>query len=291
MRNPNTDFAMCPAAPALRPYIAYYAGFRAHGLTPSVHSGLPSRHVGLVISLAEPIEIVRMPDARQPPAAFTALVSGFQTGPTTLSYGSRRDGVFIHLTPPGVRAVLGVASAELSSRVIDFSSIWGRAAGCVVERLMASPTWRQRFAILDQVFLRALKPSTPPGELKWAWKRLAQTHGSIPIHQLAGETGWSRQHLRERFRAELGVTPKNAARIFRFEHAVRLIKQRPSLAQLAAACGFHDQAHMTLEWNALAGCTPKAWIANELPFFQYSEPAGGDDWVGEPDDIESQHRT
>ena len=39
-----------------------------------------------------------------------------------------------------------------------------------------------------------------------------------------------------------------------------------SLAQLAAEYGFHDQAHMTLEWNLLAGCTPKVWIARELSY-------------------------
>jgi AraC-like DNA-binding protein len=101
----------------------------------------------------------------------------------------------------------------------------------------------------------------------------------VPVHQLAKEIGWSRQHFRERFHGALGITPKTAARIFRFERAVRLMKEkRSSLAHVAADCGYHDQAHMTLEWNAFAGCTPKVWIDRELPFFQYSEPEGGDDW-------------
>jgi hypothetical protein len=34
---------------------------------------------------------------------------------------------------------------------------------------------------------------------------------------------------------------------------------------------------MTLEWNALAGCTPGSWIASELPFLQDYELAGHDD--------------
>src|SRR2546421_12626213 len=105
MRSADPNFAVCSPAPPLRPYIAHYIGFRAQGLAPSTHSGLPSRHVGLIISLAKPIDIVRMPDAGQRPAAFTALVSGLQVGPTTVSYGHTRDGLFVHLTPPGVRAV------------------------------------------------------------------------------------------------------------------------------------------------------------------------------------------
>jgi len=41
--------------------------------------------------------------------------------------------------------------------------------------------------------------------------------------------------------------------------------------------GRYDQAHMTREWNALAGCTPGIWIARELPFIQDYELSGRDD--------------
>jgi len=34
---------------------------------------------------------------------------------------------------------------------------------------------------------------------------------------------------------------------------------------------------MSREWRALAGSTPKAWIARELPFLQDYEVARGDD--------------
>jgi AraC-like DNA-binding protein len=52
------------------------------------------------------------------------------------------------------------------------------------------------------------------------------------------------------------------------------MSERPSLAPVAAACGYHDQAHLTRDWNHLAGCTPGAGITNELPFLQDHEFAG-----------------
>ncbi len=36
----------------------------------------------------------------------------------------------------------------------------------------------------------------------------------------------------------------------------------------AQTCGYFDQAHLPNEFNALAGCTPGTWIAEELPFRQ-----------------------
>ncbi len=265
-------------ARALRPFISHYAGFRAQGLPPCTHTPLPSRHVDLIISLAGPIEVIGMPSTAQRPAAFAALVSGLQDAPASVRQGGDLDGIHCFLKPHGVRAVLGVPSRELTSRVVHLSDIWGRAGGELIERLMHARSWQQRFFLLDQAFLRALKPISPSSALAWAWRRLAETHGCIQVHQLARELAVSRRHFGERFHLEFGVAPKTAARIFRFEHACRLIvDERPSLADVAFACGFHDQAHLTREWNALAGCAPGVWIANELPNLQDYELAGGDD--------------
>jgi AraC-like DNA-binding protein len=166
-----------------------------------------------------------------------------------------------------------VSSTELAGRVIDLRDASPRLAGELLERLSAATTWERRFRVLDEVFLESLRPVIVTRELSWAWGRLMQCHGLIRVSQVADEIGWSRQHFRERFHAAFGVPPKTAARIFRFERALRLMKaQRSGLAEVAAAAGYHDQAHMTLEWKEMAGCTPKAWIRNELPFFQYSTP-------------------
>jgi AraC-like DNA-binding protein len=283
MSSQHSGQAVCLPTPALRPFIARYAGFCASGLPPGTHAGLPSRHVDLIISLGRPIDIVRIPNTSQRPAqdaaAFTALVGGLKNAPVTVRQDGNPHGLHLFLTPLGVRAILGVASVELASQVVDLSDLWGRAAGNLIERLMSAVTWRQCFAILDEEFVRALVPIATPREITWAWRTLAQAHGCISIEGLARDLGWSRRHFSERFRTELGVTPKTAARIFRFERACWLIKsERPSLAQAAFACGYHDQAHMTLEWNALAGCTPKSWIAKELPILQDYELAASDDY-------------
>ena len=270
--------AVCLPAPALRPFISHYAGVRAQGLLPRTHAGLPSRHVDLIISLAGPIEVIRMPSTLQAPAALAAFVSGLQDAPAFVRQGGNLDILHLFLKPHGVRAILGVPSRELTSRVVHLSDIWGRAAGELIERLMNARGWQQRFSLLDGAFLRAMQPIGPARALAWAWRRLAETHGGIQVHQLARELAISRRHFTELFHAEFGVAPKTAARIFRFERACRLIvDERPSLAQVAVECGFHDQAHMTREWSSLAGCAPRIWIANELPNLQDYELTAGDD--------------
>jgi AraC-like DNA-binding protein len=280
-----SDTAVSSPAPRLRPFITRYAGFRASGVPPGTHAGLPSSDVDLIVSLSRPIDVVQMPNATQRPSAFTAFVCGLQDAPALVRQSGEVFGLHVFIKPLGVRAILGVASAEISSLVVNLSDIWGSRAGELMEMLLTADTWRQRFAILDRAFLSKLHPTDPPSEIAWAWRRLAKAHGTVPVQRLADEIGWSRQHFRDRFRNAIGVTPKSAARVFRFQRACRFIKeQRPSLAEVAATCGYFDQAHMTREWHALAGSSPRTWIANELPFIQDYEIGGCDN---EPDDIRS----
>jgi len=278
MGNPIPDTAVSLPVPAIRPFVSQYAGFRVSGLPPGVHCGPPSSDVDLIISLGRPIDVVQMPNSTQQPSAFNALVSGLQNAPAMVLQGSDAFGLHVFIKPLGVRAILGVASAEISSLVVNLSDIWGNCTGELIDILLAADTWRQRFSILDRAFISKLKPTTPRPEIAWAWRRLRTTHGAVPIQRLSDEIGWSRRHFSGCFRDAIGVTPKSAARVFRFQRACRLIKdQRPRLAHVAALCGYFDQAHMTREWTALAGCPPREWIARELPFLQDYEIGGGNE--------------
>src|SRR5690606_38876171 len=132
----------------------------------------------------------------------------------------------------------------------------GRAAVELTDRLHGAPGWAERFAALDDVLERALRPVRPPRpELVHALDRLQVTAGTVGVAALAREVGWSRRHLSEQFRREYGLTPKVLARVLRFERAQAMVKRpdRPPLAQVAALCGYADQAHMTHDWVDFAG--------------------------------------
>lgn len=264
--------------PVLRVFVSHYAGFFARDLPPGTHAGLPSRHVHLIISLGAPVEILRMPNSVQRPARFSAFVCGLQDAPALVRRERSIELLHVFVEPVGARALLGASGTELASRVFALSELWGRRrANELVERLRDTLSWQRRFEVLDDIFVRRLGPVERSERLLRSWQDLA-ANDRMPIDELARRIGWSRQHLAAAFRLEFGVTPGTARRIFRFEHACRLIKRgRARLADVAAACGYHDQAHMTHEWKALAGCAPRRWIADELPFLEDYELAGGDD--------------
>ena len=113
-------------------------------------------------------------------------------------------------------------------------------------------------------------PGVAP-EVSFAWRRLLRAGGALRVSDLAAETGWSGRHLTSRFRTEIGLTPKAAARVIRFHRARHLLVREATaggngyrLADLAAACGYFDQAHLAREFRSLAGCPPSQWLAEEF---------------------------
>jgi AraC-like DNA-binding protein len=264
----------------LRPLIARYIGYAQDGVTLDVHRGLPSRHVTFLISLDQPIRVTGMPMAGQAPVTAQGLVGGLHVGPALIAQDRRQSGIHVELDPLGTQALLGVSAAELSGQVVGLEQLGSPALAELPERLADVTDWQERFDLLDRVLAKVVaeRAATAP-EVGWAWRRLRHADGHLRIATLADEVGWSRRHLGERFRAEVGLTPKQAARVLRFEQASRAIRGggRIDLAELALDCGYYDQAHLSNEWRAMAGCSPRTWIAEELPFLQDEDVSDGED--------------
>jgi AraC-like DNA-binding protein len=265
----------------LRPLVARYSGYRYEGLPPGTHHGLPSPYLTVVISLGKPTRTAVRPDRREAPVDFAALAGGLHTRAALIEHDGDQYGVQLSLTPDGARSLFGMPAGELGGMVVPLDGLLPTPAGELIERLSEAPTWMARFAILDEVLTRhAGRRAGPPDELRHAWELLTSRDGQVRIDDLAREVGWSRRHLGDRFTAEYGLTPKEAARVMRFEHSTRLLRRtdRPALAEVAARCGFYDQAHLAREWNDFIGCPPSAWLTgDDLPFIQDDEamPAAG----------------
>jgi AraC-like DNA-binding protein len=262
-----------PAA-GLRSFVAGYTGYRQTGLDPAVHRGLPSPYLTLIFTLDEPLVITRHPDPGQPPGSYDTLIGGLHTSPALITHQGRQSGLQVALSPLGARALLGVPAGELASLDLEGTDVLGGLAAQIQQRLLSCPTWPERFTVLDDLLLARLGAdggrTEVSAEIEYAWRLLLRSGGRASVQRLATETGWSDRHLRTQFRAEIGLAPKAAARVVRFDRAKRLLLGHartggpPRLAELAAGSGYYDQAHLDREFGALAGCPPTAWLATEF---------------------------
>ena len=291
--------------PALRPLVAWYSGYRQAGLSPARHRGLPSPYLTLIVTLDDPLTVAAHPDPRQPASQHAILVGGLHSTPALITHEGRQSGIQLQVTPAGARALLGIPAGQLAGLDLEADDVLGAFAAELHDRVRAAAGWAERFTVLDELLTRRAygvrvagagpasraQPVGPGGrmgagraphpEVAHAWRALLSSRGTVPIADLASQTGWTSRHLGARFRDEFGLSPKTAARVIRFDRARRLLQQRvaggaaPALAELAAGGGFFDQAHLAREFRELAGCAPSRWLAEEFRNVQAAAPGRG----------------
>lgn len=216
----------------------------------------------LVVDLTEGEGLVHHACGRRQHGSFAA---GLLPGQLRVG-GWRGECLQIRLEPVAAAAMLG-ASAELSGTVVSLEEVWGRDAGRAEDRLRAAASWDERFAIAADILRRRLGACPPADpEVAQAWRRTITSRGRLRVDGLAGEIGWSRKRLWSRFRSQLGITPKRAAQLVRFDHAAHLLAAGHAAADVAAGSGYADQSHLHREVKAITGLTPTAvarapWLA------------------------------
>jgi AraC-like DNA-binding protein len=164
----------------------------------------------------------------------------------------------VRLSPVVAHRVLG-ASSELGGTVLALEDLWGRDAVRTQEQLRAAGSWDDRFAIAETALARrhdagwAVDP-----EVAFAWAEMVTNRGQIRVEGLAAEVGWSRKPLWARFRSQVGLTPKRAAQLIRFDHAAHRLAAGHNVAVVAAESGYVDQSHLHRDVMTFAGVTPAA---------------------------------
>ena len=255
-----------PAA-ALAGLAVEYQGYRESAPWAVLRRETPASVFPLILNLGAPFRV------HDPGGAWTAPEAGFVAGlhdrSVLVASPGRAHCLQIDLTPPGRapavpprprRAAQPDAPRRGSARARRPGAAGRARRGAVLGRA---------FARVDAFLLARVADSRPvTPAIAWAWeqarrlRRAAAGGGGSPA-----TPGLSRQGLLDGFRREIGAAPKLAARILRFERAMRLIAARPAigLAELALACGYADQPHLNRELRAFAATSPTALRAALLP--------------------------
>ncbi len=260
------ELAEAPPGPGLEGFVRHYVGFVESSPAPLRRRETPSANTVLIVNLGAPIEVGA--PGRTTVTHTDSFVARMSELPATTVFHGTSAGVQVDFTPLGLRMFCDLAADEMPDPAVALDELIGADGRRLTEAIADAPDWRSRFDILDAEIARrfaAARPLTP--SIAWAWEMLESSGGRAPIAELVERIGCSPRHLIGGFRRHVGVTPKVAARILRFDHAAGALRRGSdaSLAATALRCGFHDQAHMTREFKDFAGITPAAYRAASLP--------------------------
>ncbi|MEU7582171.1 helix-turn-helix domain-containing protein [Streptomyces sp. NPDC041068] len=227
----------------------------------------------------------------RPAVSLVSVLSGLGTTPVLGEHDGRLAGIEVLLAPWAASTLFGTALHELADRTLDPDALgvrpgrgrWDSIAE-LAAALGASPSWRARFDLLDDVFARWSDEGPPPSaRTVRAWSELVRSRGTAPVGHLAEEVGWSVRQLENRFREQIGIGPKAAARVLRLQRARAMLAAGRGQAETAAVCGYYDQAHLSGEFKAMTGCTPRQFTAaRRTGPVPRSGPPSNDRLDGEP---------
>ena len=113
--------------------------------------------------------------------------------------------------------------------------------------------------------MRALPRPVRGGLAPWQVRRAkeilcANLDGRVALQEVARECRLSVSHFPRAFRCSMGAAPHNWLLTRRVEVAKEKLRDdRLSLTDVALACGFADQSHLTRVFTRMVGVSPGAW--------------------------------
>ena len=246
-----------PPVESLRGLVRRYTGYREDATAAVRRREVPTGSVSLILSFGPRIRVVA-PSLIE----LGSFVAPIGTTWAITEYTGTQYGLEIRMSPLGATALLGVPMDSLAGTEVELSDVLGREADLLIERLAETAGWAARFDLLDVVLpARTARGRTPSPVAAYAWRRLRETNGRVPIGTLVDELGCSHRYLLNQFRAHVGVGPKQLAVILRCQQAMRLLERRDGqhVADIAMRCGYCDEAHLDRDFRQLVGVTPGQW--------------------------------
>lgn len=230
--------------------------------TRTVERVLPDGCVEVVVHYGAPM-LRRLENGRHETQPGAVAAGQLRTAMQLVSTGPMGM-VAARIEPWAAAPLLRETANALTSRVVPLDTIWGAGTRVLEERVRAAPDDQTRFHLLARAIETRLRPADEFGlALRQAVTWITETHGAIPVGEIAQRLQWSRRRLERAFSSGVGLSAKALCRVHRFRQIVAALHPddspsarrdpAPRLVDLAMDAGYADQAHMAREFKDLAG--------------------------------------
>lgn len=194
--------------------------------------------------------------------AYKSVVTGVQRETVTLRPSGPTGAIAIRFRPGAAARIFGEMAGYADANV-ELADVFGEAAPSRLEQQLAmAPDQTARRAAVEAFLCRRVTRDRDP--LIGAALGHLRHSPATRIARLARVLDTSERQLERRFLAAVGAAPKQVARVLRVEGLIAARHRGAGWADIAACCGFTDQAHMIRDFRALAGATPDAFMRATL---------------------------
>jgi len=250
--------------PPLSAYVSRYCGYTESTPGPMRRREPAAAIAVLIIDLGPPIGVADASGALvHHPGGF---VGGLSDSFVVTEHAGVSRGLQVNFTPVGACLLFGLPMAQLTNRLVGVAELFGAEGARLAAALAEAGDWEACFALCDRFLgARLARARALPAWIRWVWRRIDESGGSVEIGALARELGYSRKHVVTQVREHLGLPPKLLARIHRFERALRALQAGGRAIETAYDAGYFDQAHLIRDFRQFAGAPPGEFLKRSLP--------------------------
>jgi AraC-like DNA-binding protein len=198
-----------------------------------------------------------------------AVLSGLGPRFEIIDTDEQEHVVGVVFTPGGTAGFFRDSAWAMRGRDVPLEALWGVTGTALLrEALLEAATPAAALDVLECALINArLDRGTHPA-VAFA---LARFHHEPDVARVGAVTrgiGMSPKRFTERFKAEVGLTPKQYCRLQRFQRAVAAAHADDAIdwSDVALACGYFDQAHFIHDFRAFSGLTPGAYRRGRTVF-------------------------
>lgn len=232
-----------PPAGAQR-YIKYFWSLeRSHGeVLPPVYKSMADGYAEIVFSINGSFKEY---------FNYSGYVLPQHSNYKTLTIG-KDIGLFgVRLYPYAILPLFGISSHEVTNGVHDIFSMLPHD---LVHKITDAKSHPERISAFCSHILR--KCDIAPTFVERAVHRIMETHGMETMTNLYDSVSISQRQLERKFKESVGFTPKQYARIVRFQYSKRrFVGHVNSFAEIAYDCNYADQPHFARDFKEFSGMT------------------------------------
>lgn len=181
--------------------------------------------------------------------------------PITLSTKGPFKLYCMRLFPFAARILLGVNPKVLNDDCYDLRLVENINTDETLEKLFQTKDDNSVLELLAGYFHELLQEASvnPDYRIKLAINLILKTSGTVSIKELRERLAVAERTLERQFVKEIGVTPKQFAKIIQFSSSMKQLTEADyvNLTDVSYDSGFADQSHFIRSFKRYTGKTPK----------------------------------
>ncbi len=169
--------------------------------------------------------------------------------------------IALRLYPFASRILIGVDPKELNDDCYNLHQVKNINTGKTVKQLDETDDNAEIITILIDYFNELLQNASrdPDNRVRLATNLILKANGAISIKEIRDRLYITERTLERNFLKEIGVTPKQFAKIIQFSTSMKQMSEADyiSLTDVAYDSGYTDQSHFIRSFKQFTGKTPK----------------------------------